>query len=62
MTYHLRMKLSQYNRFLRSRPEADAALLISAKPFAQDAKLDTVGDTRAFTERWKRRAASRSAR
>ena len=72
LAYHLRMKLSQYNKFLRSRPEADAALLISAKtssavegirqPFAQDAKLDTVGDTRAFTERWKRRAASRSAR
>src|SRR5439155_22655358 len=72
LAYHLRMKLSQYNKFLRSRPEADAALLISAKtssavegirqPFVQDAKLGTVGDTRACTERWKRRAASRSAR
>ena len=61
LAYHLRMKLSQYNKFLRSRPEADAALLISAKtssavegirqPFVQDAKLGTVGDTRACQQK-----------
>lgn len=72
LAYHGPMKLSQSNRFLRSRPEADAALLVSAKtssavegirlPFTQNARLGSISDADTFTQRWKQRVASKSAR
>ena len=66
------MKLSKSNRFLRSALEAETGLFVSAKtssgiegirwPFARAAQTGGFNDTLSFTQHWKRRTASKSAR
>jgi hypothetical protein len=65
------VKLTQSNRFLRSR-DAEKRLLVTAKtssaiegirqPFVGDGKAARFLDTPSFTRYWKRRTASTSGR
>ena len=66
------MKLSQSNRFLQDKTAAKAGLIVSARtssgiegirqPFERAIKASDITDARSFTEHWKQRAASRSAK
>ena len=66
------MKLSQSNRFLQDKTAAKAGLIVSARtssgiegirqPFERAIKASGITDARSFTEHWKQRAASRSAK